>query len=342
VVPEGAAASLEAYSDPARLWGQGIEGIIEDAYRQCFKTYIIGGRIMNLRLPFAENNERDKLSEKTWEFLQGGKGDPASLWEAIDEAVSTEDFARYVQVLGDGREKVISFDIAERTWTVSQDLADLARMKAGSYRGLPHQPSVLVSGRGIGETDVYNYLYCVGWTGIDCSGFVWHILSSVARHRGLDLGRALGRALGAPRGIDPSYYAGTWFYGSRSSQIIPVEDRIANLRPGDILLFRSADGDIAHSAIIQSVDFSRGVIRYLQSTDEAPLTERGVHDSAIHFDPAAPRTSLKDGALRWTQSRCAPFPGEASSPFSDDGQRYRAYEELGGGRVVRLRLLAGR
>jgi hypothetical protein len=201
---------------------------------------------------------------------------------------------------------------------------------------------VLVSGRGIGETDVYNYLYCVGWTGIDCSGFVWHILSSIARHRGLDLGRALGRALGAPRGADPSYYAGTWFFGSRSSQIIPVEDRIANLRPGDILLFRSADGIIAHSAIIQSVDFSRGVIRYLQSTDEAPLAERGVHDSFIHFDPAAPRTSLKDASLRWTQSRYAPFPGEAPSPFSDDGQRYRAYEDLGGGKVVRLRLLAGR
>jgi hypothetical protein len=215
-------------------------------------------------------------------------------------------------------------------------------MKAGTYQGLPHRPSVLVSGRGIGEADVYNYLYCVGWAGMDCSGFVWHVLSSIARHRGLDLDRALGRFLGAPRGAEVSYYAGTWFYGSKSSQILPVEDRIANLRPGDILLFRSADGTMAHSAVIQSVDFSRGVIRYLQSTDEAPREERGVHESAIHFDPAAPRTSLKDPGLRWTQARYAPFPGEQSSAFSDDGQRYRAYAERGGGRVVRLRLLSGR
>jgi hypothetical protein len=49
--------------------------------------------------------------------------------------------------------------------------------------------------------------------------------------------------------------------------------------------------------------------------------------------------SLKDPDLRWTQSRRPPFPGERASPFSDDGERYRAYRELGGGRVVRLRAL---
>jgi hypothetical protein len=69
------------------------------------------------------------------------------------------------------------------------------------------------------------------------------------------------------------------------------------------------------------------------------LLERGVHDSYIHFDPANTNVSLKDLSLRWTQHRFAPFPGEKDSPFSDDGERYRAYSEHGGGKVVRMRAL---
>jgi hypothetical protein len=99
---------------------------------------------------------------------------------------------------------------------------------------------------------------------------------------------------------------------------------------------------MAHSAIVQSVDFSAGIIRYLQCTDEAPLAQRGVHDSYIHFDPARPAISLGDPSLVWSQTRYPPFPGEKASPFSDDGERYRAYPELGGGRVVRLKALAAR
>jgi hypothetical protein len=344
--PDGSGAqkvgtgALEAFADPRRIWGDGIEGLIEEAYRQCFKTYIIAGRIMNLRMPFAENYERDKLSDRGWEFLGGGKANPASLWEAADRILDTEDFKRYTLALGDGREKVIIFDISGQTWKVSLDLFDIARMKAGSYHGLPHQPYVLVSGRGIEAADVYNYLYCVGWTGMDCSGFVWHILSTVARGRGLDLGRLFSRVLGVKRGGDPAYYVGTGFYNSPNPQIISVPDQIRYMRPGDVLLFRGADGDMVHSAVIQSVDFSQGLIRYLQSTDEAPRPDRGVHESFIYFDPARPEISLKDPGLRWSQSRYPPFPGEKASPFSDDGGRYRAYAELGGGRVVRLRAIS--
>jgi hypothetical protein len=134
---------------------------------------------------------------------------------------------------------------------------------------------------------------------------------------------------------------GTAFFNSKSSQIIAVEDEIRNLKPADILLFRSSDGAMSHSALIQSVDLSAGLIRYLQCTDEAPLAERGAHESFIYFDPENPRASLRDPALRWTQKRYAPFPGEKDSPFSDDGERYRAFPEQGAGRVVRLRILAG-
>jgi hypothetical protein len=330
---------LASFSDPARIWGNGIERVIEEAFRLCFKTRIIGGKVMNLRMPFAENNERDMLSETGWEFLGGGKGKVDMLWPVIEGVIDSEPFAKYIEALADGREQVLIFDIPTQSWRGSRDLFDIARMKAGSYRGLPHRPYVLVTGGGIEETDVYNYLYCIGLAGMDCSGFVWHVLSYIGEQAGLDLGRTLSRALGVPRGGDPSWYVGTAFFNSKSSQIAPVKDEIRSLRPADIILFRGRDGNMAHSAVIQSVDFEQGVIRYLQCTDEAPLRERGVHESFIYFDPAKPRASLGDPGLNWTQKRYAPFPGEKDSPFSDDGERYRAFAELGGGRVVRLRAL---
>jgi hypothetical protein len=326
--------SLLLFSDPARIWGDGAERFIEEAYRQCFRTYIIGGKVMNLRMPFAENHERDQLVEGGWDFLGKGKADPAELWPVIHETIEDGDFADYVAALGDGKEKVIILDIANRKWSISQDFFDIARMKAGAYRGLPHQPYVLSVGQGIEESDVYNYLYSIAWTGMDCSGFVWHVLSYIAKQRGKDLGVLLRRALGFPRGGRPSFYAGTAFFGSRSSEITQVEDKIRNLKPADIILFRAANGSIAHSAIIQSIDWDRGVVRYLQSTDEAPLLERGVHESFIYFNPQETDVSLKDPSLNWSQKRYAPFPGERSSAFSDDGARYMAF---GGGKVVRLK-----
>ena len=330
---------LAAFSDPARIWGNGIERVIEEAYRACFKTRIIGGKVMKIRMPFAENNERDLLIETGWEFLDKGKGNPETLWPVIESVLESEDFNLYVQTLGDGREQVIILDFLSQTWQSTRDLFDIARMKAGSYRGLPHRPYVFATGNGIEETDIYNYLYCVGLIGMDCSGFVWHVLSYVARQGGLDLGGTLRRTLGAPRGADPALYAGTSFFSSRNRYIDTVNDKISNLRPADIILFRGADGTMVHSAVIQSVDRERGIIRYLQSTDEAPLPERGVHESFIYYDPALPDVSLGDINLHWTQKRQAPFPGEKPSPFSDDGERYRAFGEKGGGRVVRLNLL---
>ncbi|MDR0383106.1 MAG: peptidoglycan endopeptidase [Spirochaetaceae bacterium] len=328
---------IATFSEAARVWGGGMETAIEDAYRLCFKTFIVDGRVMNLRVPFAENHERDSLAESGWEFLGKGKSNSVALWPVIAAAFDTEDFSNYAEALKSGREQVVIFDIAARKWSVSQDIFDIARMKAGSYHGLPHRPYVLVQGNGIEPSDVYNYLYCIAWTGMDCSGFVWHTLSYIARRAGVNLGTQLRQAIGAPRGADPSFFAGTAFYNSKSREIISVNDAIKNLRPADILLFRAPDGSMAHSAIVQSVDFSRGIIRYLQSTDEAPLAERGVHESFIYFNPKRAGLSLKDASLEWSQKRFSPFPGEKSSAFSDDGQRYRAY---GGGRVARLRAMA--
>ena len=331
---------LAAFSDPARIWGNGVERVIEEAYRTCFKTRIIGDRILNIRIPFAQNNERQPLSNMEWDFLWEGKGNPALLWPVIEQILDSSAFAKYAETISNGREQVIIFNIPTQSWRSSTELFDIARMKAGSYRGLPHRPQVLVSGRGVDVSDVYNYLYCVGHVGIDCSGFVFYVLTYLANYGGLDLGQAINRALGISKDKNASWYVGTSFYNSTSSQLIAVKDEIANLRPADIILFRrAADGEISHSAVIQSIDFTRGIVRYLQCTDDAPLNERGIHESFIYFDPAKPRTSLKDTSLNWTQKRYAPFPGEMDEPFSNDGARYRAHSNLGGGRIVRLRAL---
>jgi len=328
---------LESFSDPAHLWSNAAERLMEEAYRQCFRTKIIGGRVMNIRLPFAMNNDRDILLESKMQITGEGKAQPAILWPVIEEILESEKFEEYIKALSSGREKVFIFDMVSRQWSASNDLFLIARIKGGTYKGLPHRPYVLTSGRGALESDVYNYLYCIGLVGIDCSGFVWHILSYLAKHGGLDLGRTLSPALGVPRGADPALYAGTVFFSSRSSQIISVDDEIRNLRPADIMLFRDIDGTIIHSAVIQSIDMTRGRIRYLQCTNVGLPHERGVHDSFIYFDPANTAVSLKDPSLHWSKRRYPAFSGE-EIPFIDDGERYR-HRTGGGGRIVRLRAL---
>jgi hypothetical protein len=301
---------------------------------------MIDGRLMNLRMPFAENGERDILSGTSWQMAEHGKGDPASLWAIADKALVSSDFLSYVKALKSGREQVIKFDISKGSWTTSRDLYTIAQLKSGAYVQVPHEPYVLSDGQGIRQSDVYNYLYCKGLVGIDCSGFVWQTLCYVADKAKVDLPARFRRILGAPSGDTASYYVGTSFYNSKSSVLETVDDKIENLRPGDILLFITSDGTAIHSAIIQSVDFEKGIIRYMQSTDEAPADERGVHESEIDFDPAHPEVSLKDPSVNWTQLRPPPFPGEMASPYNTDGSRFRAFPEKGGGKVVRLKMLA--
>jgi len=292
---------------------------------------------MNIRLPFAMNNERDTLLARGWEIFLGGKGSPQELWPVIENIFNSEDFARYLNALSSGREQVIIFDMAEPRWTSTSDLFIISRIKSGVHRGLPHRPHVLTSGRGALESDIYNYLYCIGRVGVDCSGFVWHILSYVANQGNVDLSRVLDRSLGAPPGANPARYIGTAFFNSRSSHLIAVNDEIRFLQPADVILFRDIEGTVVHSAIIQSIDITRGVIRYLQCTNVAPAEERGAHESFIYFDPSNLAVSLKDPSLRWTQRRSPPFPGE-DVPFSNDGEIYR-HRVNGGGRIVRLRAL---
>ncbi len=336
----GSLSALKAFSSPVTSWGTGIEAVLERAYRECFRTYFIKGRVVTLRIPFAQNNERSAVAGADLVVTGDGKANPEFIWSQIDEILTSEDFAEYAKVTADGREKVIMFDLPERKWSVSEDLFDIARMKADVYRTLPHKPYILSSGNGLMATDVYNYLYCVGRIGMDCSGFVWHVLSRTAEAGGVDLAHRFENLLRAPHGVEAAFYVGTSLFDSNNGEFLQIEDNIENLKPADIILFRDRDGTMAHSAVIQSVDLDAGVIRYLQCTDEAPYDERGVHESTIQFDPARTDVSLKDASLRWSQFRLPPFPGERPSAYSSDAERYRAFPEFGAGKVVRLRAIA--
>ncbi len=330
---------LQAYSSATADWGHGIEAIIEEAYRRCFRTYIVDGKVMTLHLPFAENNERSELAGENLSVPGGGKADPLALWDQIDVLLSSPDFANYVAELSDRHEKIVMFDLKTRTWSTTRDWFVIDQMKSGAYQGTPHQPYVLSRGRGVTLPDIYNYLYSVGRWGMDCSGFVWYELTTIARAGGLDLNKAMRRYLGAPTAAAASLFIGTWFFDPRNRNFELIKDEVRNLRPGDVFVFRGSDGSTQHSAIVQSVDLAGGTIRYLQSTDVADQGDRGVHESFITFDPSNPRVSLKDPSVVWHQRRSAPFVGESGVEFWDDGQRFRAYPEYGGGVVVRLKLL---
>jgi len=328
---------LASFSDPAQIWGNGAEKYIEEAYRQCIRTKIIDGRVMNVRIPFAMNTERDILLKTPINFVEDGKGNPEKLWPIIEDILDSKEFAEYIKALSSGHEKVVIFDLVKRTWSISSDLFLITRIKADSFSGFPHRPYVLTSGKGARETDVYNYIYCIGLVGMDCSGFVWHVLSYTAKKGGVDLGRALSSVLGVSVTGSPSSYVGTSFFGSKNSQIIQVSEEIRNLRPADVMLFRDVDGTIVHSAIIQSINLKKGVIRYMHCNNFSLPEERGVHESFIYFDPANPSVSLKDPSLHWSQKRYAPFIGEDFN-FADDGERFRNRVN-GGGKVVRLRAM---
>lgn len=330
---------LEAFSKASVDWGSGPEAVIEDAYRRCFRTYRVGKSFVTLRMPFGENGERSDLADDELSILGGGKADPDLIWKRIDSLLSAEDFRAYTEALSDGREKIVIFDLEKRSWSLTSDWFYIDRMNRGAYPGLPHKPYVVSRGRGAGEAEVYDYVYCVGRVGMDCSGFVFYVLKALASRAGIDLVKALGYSATAPKTGRSTQNIGSWFFDPRNRALETVKDEIRNLRPGDVILFRAEDGSTLHTAVIQSVDLAAGRIRYLQSTDEAPREERGVHESLIRFDPAKPETSLKDPALSWLQTRAPTFEGEILSPYRDDGERYRAVEG-GGGAVVRLRVLA--
>ena len=316
-----------------------LEGVIEDAYLRCLKDYQIQGKQVTLRMPFGQNDERYEVGEFSQQIFGGGKAEPQDIWERIGSLLQSEDFQEYAEALQAPTEKVIFFSLAAGRWTVNTDPQEVKMLEDGHYPGDRIRVYVLKRDATISVSDIYNYLYCVGSVGMDCSGFIYYIQKSIARSLGVDLDKKLARLMKVPSEMVPQF-VGFWPFDPFNDQSERVEDVVANLRPGDIFLFRGHGGKFRHSAVIQSIDLDKGVIRYVQCTDWAPQEERGVHESFIYFDANNPEVSLQDPSVRWTQRVFPTFIGEPSLKYwRDDGDRYRTEWPTGQSLIVRLNLI---
>ena len=320
-----------------------LEQIIDKAYRSCIGTRTVAGVDLVVRIPFGQSGERRGGAGFHQRIFLGGKGDPEKIWTEIDRLLASEAFAEYVSRLQRPAAKTVIFDLEQRQVSVYFDptLNDLLR--EGPYPGTRTKVYVLKTGSHISSTDVYNFLYCIGAVGLDCSGFIYNVQKTIAAAFGLDLDRRAAADLGTEVDQLPGII-GLWFFDPEVRFSEVVDDRIDNLRPGDVILFRGRVPGrgiwFRHSAVIHSVDFDRGLIRYLQCTDWAAAEERGVHDSWVRFVQADPKTILGDPSLEWSQTIQPTFAGETPLRYwQNDGHRYRSYREAGGSLIVRLKII---
>ena len=318
---------------------RGIEEVIGRAFRACFSTYVFGGRELEIGIPFGQNGERRGSAGFQQQIFRGGKGLPEDIWREADRVLESEDFSAYRRGLMQPGEKVIVFDIERRSFLIDRSAKLIRQMNSGPYPGSRTHIYVLKTEASLTQADVYNYLYCVGALGMDCSGFVYYILRSIAAAYAFDLDRSIAPLVGTtPEQV--SLQVGIQFLDPRKAHMELVGDTIDNLRPGDIILFRGRGAGFRHSGVVQAVDFSQGIIRYLQCTDWAPESERGVHGSVIRFDRSCRGVSLMHDSAVWTQEIQPAFTGETGLAYwNDDGDRYRSFAQVGGSVVVRLNII---
>jgi len=313
-----------------------IEQVIDNKFEQYFRKVSFDGKEITLNMPFGETGERSVKDSYDQRFYYSGKGSPGELWEITENILNSSKFKGYISELEKRGEKVVVFDLKKQKYDTSKDKKLVSKVKSGKYPGNDTLVYVYKKEGLVSEEDIYNYLYCIGGVGTDCSGFVYNVEKEIALRKGINLDDILSKKLG----VDPErlpIYVGTGLYTPEQGYTESVEDNIVNIRAGDIILFRGKEGKVKHSAVIQSVDKSKGIIRYMQSTDWAPQEDRGVHESLIMFDPENSNISLKDKSLVWKQKILPAFKGEQAIGWRNDGERYRAYNEYGGGIIVRFK-----
>ena len=314
-----------------------VEQTIERKFQEYFKSYSIDGKNITLNMPFGQNGERSKNMGYEQRISYDGKGDPKDLWNVVDKVVKTGRFNTYISELKAPEEKVVVFDLKTQKYNISKDKKLISQMRNGKYPGNDSLVYVYKKDGSLGEEDVYNYLYCLSSVGSDCAGFVYNIQKAIAYEKGINLDEILAKKWGVRQDKLP-IYVGERFYNPEYGCTERIDDKISNIRAGDVISFRGNDGKIKHYAVIQSVDMEKGEIRYFQCTDWALPEERGVHESLIKFNPENPNASLKDKSLIWTQEIQPTFKGEEVVCWKTDKDRYRAYPEYGGSVIVRLKL----
>ena len=86
--------ALEVFADPAAIWGEGIEAEMGRAYSACFGAYLVDGKIMTLRMPFAQYFERQELAGTELVIDGDGKADRVFLWKRVDVILRSTDGVR--------------------------------------------------------------------------------------------------------------------------------------------------------------------------------------------------------------------------------------------------------
>lgn len=308
-----------------------IEEWIDEVYRNCFRSVSIGGREIEMTIPFGQNGER--FDEQV--IYRGGKGDPLQIWNRIDHIIESPDFSHYHETIVSPGPKLIIFDLEKRTWFAIRDKDSFNKLSLQPYPGTKKTVFHFKWTSGFSLSDLYNYLYCIGSVGLDCSGLVYNIQKAIA----LKLGSDLDLILAAKLNRDPSEISGLIglpLYYSRPDLWEQVDNRILNLRPGDIFFFMGREGWFRHSAVIQSIDWKKGEICYIQCTDWALQHQRGVHKSYIYFNTDTPFIRISDESVEWTQRIEPTFPGEPELAWwKTDGDRFRSYRDFGGSLIVR-------
>lgn len=308
-----------------------VESIIKQTYQSYFREFVFGGRKLLLRIPFAERNERFSGQE----IFMGGKGDPEILWQKIREIQKEPSFAEYQEVLLQPNEKLVLLNLPQKDYQIFSDKKKIEEIKA-RFRGNKMYPYEIKESASFSEIDNYNYYY-LKRVGVDCSGFSFRFLRAIALQYGVDLYEEIGKKLGVKPEHAP-LYIGTWYYNHWNTE--GVEDKIINLRPGDLILFPDWRRPVVHSTVIQSIDFRKGRVRYVQCTDWVfDRVERGPHNSKIIFDLSFPEKSLSDPSLIWTQRLGPTFEGE-TCPYGNNSDGYRYLLPPYRGKVVRLKRVA--
>lgn len=317
-----------------------VEKIIETTFREYFRDYQIAGASLTLRMPFGLNYERQGDPGYSQTFYLGGKGTPQQLWPYIDSVLASAQFSSYAEAITSPGDKVILFELERKAFSLFRDPELIGSLGQGPYPGTATRIFVSKAGAEISQADVYNYLYAVASVGVDCSGFTFHIHDSIARAHGAELTTMLGEQWNTSPG-NVAARIGLWFYDPANGYTEAIDDRIENLRPADVILFRGRDGGLKHSAVVQSINLEKGFVRYLQSTDWAAEPERGVHQSVILFNPSQSEVSLRHYSVIWKHEVRPPFEGETEPrDWLTDRDRYTWYPAAGGSLVVRLRDLA--
>lgn len=309
-----------------------VESIIEIAYQLYFRKMLIRGREFLLRIPFGQWNERFSGQN----IFMGGKGDPESNWQRIEELSREPDFAEYQEALSQLGKILAFYYLPQRTYRIFSGEKEIEKIKA-RFRGNEMYPYETKEDSSLLEIYFYNYFY-LKRVGVDCSGFSFRFPRAIALHHGVDPCEEIGQEWGV-RPEKVPLYIGTWFYHNHR-YAERVDDKIINLRPGDLILFPARQWEYSHSAVIQSIDLERGRVRYVQCTDWVfNREERGPHDSEIIFDPAFPQMSLSDPSLVWTQ-RVGPVFESETCPYGTRTDEFRYQLPPFKGKVARLRRVA--